>query len=351
MHGAVLERYYALGVFLGMFISNFSIRRVSCHVSAWVALGCCVVLVLAVQGQAQDSAQPGIAAATASQLPAVEVEGRDPDRLIGPYLQPEWAARGRFSTDTDVYVLPPYEWYIDLDYQLTSPKHDSPSHLFTQEIEVGLPHRFQLAYENNVQFHHGRGQDTVQTIEVRYALADWGKIPLNPTLFAEYKFGIGHELPSPGNHDAEGDSEESSSSPADIPNGYEIRLLLGEQFGKKTQWALNIFNEQAVGGDRETETGFSQAINWAVYENIVRVGVEMEFVRRTDAESRSRPSYEFDIGPSFSYKTSSRTRFDVAALFGATHDSPNLKLFAVFSINVGGASEHEISAPVSTQNR
>jgi hypothetical protein len=332
-----------------MFKSNFSFRWIFGPVSAVVALlGC---LVTALPAQDGDLPRTNTSAASATPLAPVVVEGRDPDRLIGPYLQPEWAARGRFTTDTDVYVLPPYEWYIDLDYQLTSPKHDAPSHLFTQEIEVGLPHRFQLAYENNVQFHHGRGQDTVQTIEVRYALADWGKIPLNPTLFAEYKFGVGHELGSPEHHDAEGDSEESAGSPANIPNGYEIRLLLGEQFGKRTQWALNIFNEQAVGGDRETETGFSQAINWAVYEDMVRAGLEMEFVRRTDSSTRSRPSYEFDVGPSFSYKTSSRTRFDVAALFGTTHDSPTVKLFAVFSINVGGESEHEIAAPVSTQNR
>ena len=42
-------------------------------------------------------------------LPDVQVQSSPIDQdLIGPYKQPRWTARGRFSSDTDVYVLPPY---------------------------------------------------------------------------------------------------------------------------------------------------------------------------------------------------------------------------------------------------
>jgi hypothetical protein len=66
--------------------------------------------VLACSGQAQE----------AQQLVPVQVEGRPyGEEIIGPYNQPRWSARGRFSADTDVYVLPPYSFYLDLD----SPRH------------------------------------------------------------------------------------------------------------------------------------------------------------------------------------------------------------------------------------
>ena len=49
----------------------------------------------------------------------------------------------------------------------------------------------------------------------------------------------------------------------------------------------------------------------------------------------SKPEYEFDIGPSFTWKPSALTRLDVAALFGTTSDSPALSIYAVFSIAFG----------------
>jgi hypothetical protein len=53
-------------------------------------------------------------------LVPVKVEGRPyGEEIIGSYNQPRWSARGRFSADTDVYVLPPYAFYLDLDYHGT----------------------------------------------------------------------------------------------------------------------------------------------------------------------------------------------------------------------------------------
>src|ERR1700745_2065678 len=46
-----------------------------------------------------------------TELPPQEVSGRPAgEELVGPYAQPCWSARGRFSADTDVYVLPPYSF-------------------------------------------------------------------------------------------------------------------------------------------------------------------------------------------------------------------------------------------------
>ena len=101
-------------------------------------------------------------------MPEVTVQGvRPSDELIGPYNQPRWAARGRFSSTADVYVLPPYEFNIDLDYTGTIPRHGQTQNLFTQEFELGLPHRFQIAYENNFVLEKDHSQITTQTIEGR----------------------------------------------------------------------------------------------------------------------------------------------------------------------------------------
>src|SRR5258708_39077992 len=128
-------------------------------------------------------------AQTVTRLPVQEVEERPAgEELVGPYNQPRWSARGRFSADTDVYVLPPYSFYLDLDYHGTFPRRGFPDHLFIQEFELGLPYRFQLAFELYEEAQNGRGQVPFTLIEGRYAFADWGKIPLNPTIMGEYSF-------------------------------------------------------------------------------------------------------------------------------------------------------------------
>lgn len=94
---------------------------------------------------------PARADQPATNLPPVVVQGLRPSQeLVGPYDQPQWTARGRFSSNTEVYVLPPYAFFVDLDYTGTVPRHGGETrNLCTQEFELGLPHRFQIAYENN----------------------------------------------------------------------------------------------------------------------------------------------------------------------------------------------------------
>ena len=61
------------------------------------------------------------------ELAPVRVEERPyGEELVGPYNQPRWSARGRFSTNTDVYVLPPYSFYLDVDYHGTFPRRGVP---------------------------------------------------------------------------------------------------------------------------------------------------------------------------------------------------------------------------------
>ncbi len=293
----------------------------------------------------QDREQEQKQEQTYSMSPEV-IQGKSASQeAIGPYNQPRWSARGRFSGDTEVYVIPPGLFFVDIDYTGFLAKHGPDVHTFTQEFEMGLPHRFQIAFENNFEVHGRHAQETQETIEGRYALADWGKIPLNPTLFAEWHFGVGKD------YEAQGEGDPGSHTP-DIPDAFELRLLLGQQLGKNLQWAFNAFHEQQVGGQREWETGFSQALSYAILDEYLKVGIEMQFIRRCDADTRANPEYELDIGPSFTWKPSRRTRFDIAPLIGTTRDSPTANIFAVFSFFFGkGEEEMEGPQPVSTQHR
>ena len=292
------------------------------------------------------------------ELAPVSVEGRPyGEELVGPYNQPRWSARGRFSADTDVYVLPPYSFYVDVDYHGTFPRQGFPDHLFIQEFELGLPYRFQLAFELYQEAQNGQRQIPFVLFEGRYALANWGKIPLNPTILGEYSFGTGKQYPVQPGANKEADAGEGEQSQGDvagrvrsdtkknIPNAYEVRLLLGQEIGKYIEFASNIFVDQALSGDREREIGFSTASSYAIRGEPLKIGLEANYRNVSLPGNRRNAKNIFEIGPAFTLKPSPHTRIDLAPLFGTTNDSPFLELFAILSIDFGTGSEREVEGP------
>src|SRR5712691_10630321 len=111
------------------------------------------------------------------------------EELPTAYGAPVSFSKSRFSPTTNAYVLPPGAIYTSLIYEDAVVHFRRPDHDFTQEIEVGLPYRFNVAIENDIEHYGDETQLRSFSIEARYAFADWNKIPLNPTIFAEYKFG------------------------------------------------------------------------------------------------------------------------------------------------------------------
>ena len=270
------------------------------------------------------------------------------------YGAPPSFSRSRFSPTTTAYVLPPWSVYTSAIYQGDALRFNRPDHQFTQEIELGLPHRFGLAVENTIEAFRGTTQERTFSIEARYAFADWNKIPLNPTIFAEWKFGIGHILHDEGPPEPmpKGEAEEFLNERNPLPDAYEVRLLLSQDFYEKVEWAFNAFFEQEVTGDRGREYGFAQTAVVPLLPNErLKAGVEMQLTAFTDKGIRGNPSYRFILGPTISWKPSSNTRFDVSPLFGVTADAPRASVFAVFSMLFGGPGEAEAEAPASTRNR
>jgi hypothetical protein len=275
------------------------------------------------------------------------------DELPSAYGAPGPYSRSRFSATTAAYVLPPWGVYAGLIYEGDAFDDSTPDNLFTQEIELGLPHRFGLAVENRVEHFAGETMDSTFSVEGRYAFADWNKIPLNPTIFAEYKFGVGkighEEGPPPPPEEAE---EEEGEGPPDIPDAYEFRLLLAQEFGGRFEWAFNGFFERENTGDRGREWGFAQSIQTPVLlpHERLKVGLEMQYQNFTVKDTRGSPINRFNVGPSVSFKPTARMRFDLTPLFGVTKEAADVQVFAIFSYVFGGEGS-EAEAPASTRNR
>jgi hypothetical protein len=293
------------------------------------------------------------------------------EEVPSAYGAPPGFSRSRFSNLTNAYVLPPGGVYAGIIYEGDAFRDGPPDHLITEEVEVGLPYRFGLAFEVEQERFNGDFQNKSFSVEARYALADWNKIPLNPTLFAEYKFGTGRILHEERPPEEEMGMEEMARrrhlnlEPFDeeaameaeakpkMPDAYEFRLLLAEDFGERIEWAMNWFFEQEIGFDRGREWGFAQSAMipiWLEHERL-KTGVEMQYRNFTDKDTRGDPLNSFVIGPTIAWKPTSNTRLDISPLFGCTDDSPRAEVFVVFSVLFGPGSETGAEAPASTRNR
>jgi hypothetical protein len=281
------------------------------------------------------------------------------EEVPSAYGAPPGFSRNRFSNLTNAFVLPPGAVYAGLIYQGDALRFNRPDHGLTQEIELGLPCRFGVAIENTIENFRGRTQERTFSIEGRYALADWNKIPLNPTIFVEYKFGIGHILHDEGPPAAleKGEAQVFLDENKPLPDAFEVRLLLAQDFGENVEWALNAFFEQEIGGDRGREVGFAQSVMFPILlpQERLKVGAEMQFTSFTDAgirENNETPSYRVVVGPTVAWKPSKNTRLDISPLFGVTDDAPRASVFIVFSMLFGpGGERPEAEAPASTRNR
>jgi len=294
------------------------------------------------------------------------------EEVPSAYGAPPGISRTRFSPLVTAYVLPPGAIYSGITYEGDVFRHGPADHLFTEEVELGLPHRLGVAFELSQERFDGDFQNKSFSVELRYALADWNKVPLNPTLFAEYKFGTGrilHEERPPEEEMAieemarlrhlnlESIGEEvptAEEAKPKMPDAYEFRLLLAEDFSERIEWAMNWFFEQEIGLDRGREWGFAQSAVipfWLEHERL-KAGVEMQYRNFTDKDTRGDPIHTFVVGPTIAWKPTHNMRFDVSPLLGCTEDSPGVQVFAIFSMLFGpGGPETEAEAPASTRNR
>src|SRR5438477_7116496 len=165
--------------------------------------------------------------ATGQEMESRQVVVRaEAEELPSAYGAPPDLSHGRISTLTKSYVLSPFSFELEAGYEGDIFRHGLPAQLFRQEIEMGLPGRFTVGIQNQVEHFGGETRDRSFTLEARYALADWNKLPLNPAISAEYQFGFSNALPDSG----------------------ELALLISHDFPHLIEWAMNIFVDREFGG-------------------------------------------------------------------------------------------------------
>ena len=253
---------------------------------------------------------PGAASEVAEAQPADE-SGR-----------PEWTSHRRFG-NTRVYIqTAPGEIGVEQWWRVQDHRHGLISHRLQEEIEIGLPWRMQLDIYGNIEGDQdGRFHFDNLALELRYALADWGKIPLNPTLYAEYKIR---------------DSDYG-------PDVFEFKLLLGTDLTPHLHWGFNFSREADLGGERDVEWELTQGLSYTVIDQRLGVGFEMEYGDESVQNERGHPERRFLIGPSIQVRPTKNTHLDLVAMWSTTQDGPNFQGFVIFGIDfgkIGGVANH-----------
>ncbi len=245
------------------------------------------------------------------EMPPVVVEGeagpglREEER-VGSYGQPRWTATRRFPS-TRVYVVPEGKVEVEGWARATvnrSEQGGGTDWRFLQELEIGLPYRFQL----DLYLRQDYSTESDKTkfggqFELRWALADWEQIWGNPTLYFEY------------------------ITLENRPDKIEPKLLLGGEIAEGWHWGANFVAELELGGEREYEYAFTGALARTILDERLSLGVET-VVSLTDVQGdRGNFNTSVVVGPSIQWKPAHGFTINVAPLIGVTQQSPIAQIY------------------------
>lgn len=231
---------------------------------------------------------------------------------VGTYSQPVWTAKRRFPT-TRVYVVPAgsmaIEYWLTTDGEMAG--GSQPSYEQRLELEFGLGKRLQL------DLYLIWGQDgsaapinlTEQSIELRYAFADWGKLWGNPTLYVEWiRKNAG-------------------------PQNLETKILLGDRISPVWFWGLNLVFQRALGGDTANEYAISAGVSRVVSENRVNLGLEVK-AAAADVQGARFDFTEKKViaGPSLQVKPVPGVHIDLTPMLGVLVEAETKAIYAIYFI-------------------
>jgi hypothetical protein len=226
--------------------------------------------------------------------------------LVGPYNQPEWTTARRFPS-TRVYVRPPETVAFEYWLRPTIPRHGATQTKTQYEVEIGLPEHFQLDVymTSNSDGQKGDFGFNEQSVELRWAFADWNAIPMNPTLYLEYTFG---------------DKD---------PDAIEGKLLLGDEISTGWHWGLNLVYERQISGELQNTYELTGGISRTLSDERFSLGAELKTSLNDVHGSRGDFSKELLIGPSAQYRAGTHVHVDLAPLVGIGGESPAAQIFLV----------------------
>lgn len=235
----------------------------------------------------------------------------DEEKKDGVYQEPEWVGHRRFS-GTRIYIQKdPGEIGIEEWYRVRTFDGGQVTQRFQQEVEIGLPFRMQLdLYEKVIHDNQdpaGWMQDEF-AVELRYAFADWGVIPGNPTIYEEYAF---------------------------VENGPDVlesKLLFGDDY-KGWHWGLNLIWEQELWGAKSTEWGAAFGLSRAVIDSKLSIGIEGRWAHPEGGKD------EYLLGPSIQWLPTENTHVDLVVMAGLNNASPETESFLIFGFDFGDGAK------------
>ncbi|MCB9730931.1 MAG: hypothetical protein H6744_19785 [Deltaproteobacteria bacterium] len=297
--------------------------RALARVAALLGL-CCAMTTAAGDARADDPPpmwDPGHADDSSGQrerswqLRAVTPDGQPPaaleeEQLIGGYEQPRWTATRRFTT-TRAYVVPEGKVEAELWGRATI-DGDVTKYRFLQELEFGLPHRFQFDFYFRQDLARPSDDDAqvAAQFEVRWALAKWGRIFANPALYLEYILKDGS------------------------PDVLEPKLLFSGGISERWHGALNLTLEQELSGQHEREWGVTGGISYTVIDMCLGLGVESVVHAVDVAGSRGDFDWEWFIGPSIQWKPVKRFTINVVPMIGPLKDAARAQIYLNLGVEI-----------------
>ena len=245
-------------------------------------------------------------------MPPIDVFAKEPlkeDDRIGDYAQPRWTADRLFG-ETRVYVIPKGKVEFEYWSNPETPRDGPTDNASLFEVEFGLPGRFQVdlyavAHKEGIDGPYGV---TEGKAEVRWALADWGKIWGNPTLYAEWK---------------------NENNAADH---FEGKLLLGGNIVSGWHWGSNLVWEHTMGDNEENSNEWTVGVSHTVRDSKFDLGFETQLAlvdSLTGHGGRGPFEKQFWVGPSMQLRPLPQMHIDFAPLIGVTDAASRSKIFVV----------------------
>ncbi|MEY4630629.1 MAG: hypothetical protein RIQ81_749 [Pseudomonadota bacterium] len=236
--------------------------------------------------------------------------GYSADAKVGSYGQPEWTAHRHFATSR-TYVIPEgtlaFESWAKIHRYKDGTFNDT---LLRQEIEYGLTNRLQLdLYVNQInEVRDGKRVWDTEGVqyEVRWAMADWGQLPANPTWYLEYHWV------------------------KNAPEKAEVRLLLADNLAPAWHYSINAGYEiELWGEERERELIATAAVGTTSLFPTLSIGAEIKREWVDTKDNRGHMQGETMIGPSFNWRPVRWAHLDVAPLFGLEEDAPRNEVWLI----------------------
>jgi hypothetical protein len=160
---------------------------------------------------------------------------------------------------------------------------------------MGLPARFTVGVQNQVEHFSGDTFERSFTLEACYAPANCNKLPLNPTISIEYHFGLDNAVQDSG----------------------EFTLLISHDFPHLVEWAMNIFVDREFGGEESTSADFAQSVEVPVLlpEEKLEVGLEMQYRSGGETIRPDRTIKGLVLGPTLAWRPTKSVRFEPLSSF------------------------------------